>query len=148
MNKSRIFELKLRRSEYVNKKNTIRSIIKKSEREYESLIEFKCIVLRSQEEFYAINSNKSSVLSCTVNVQKNSNTSQKYFNGMKSVLGEVGSKIGVVYSKILEYISKELKKCEKLVNDSEDEIRRCERKIAEIDRQIKEAEKLIMGGDL
>lgn len=88
------------------------------ERAYESLSNFKTTVSHAQEDFYAINSNKSSILSEVANIKENSITAQRYYSGMQNIFSGIGSKIiGVVYSVLLGSISVKLKSYANTVND-------------------------------
>lgn len=145
--------LQSNRQIYINKKINARSQITRCERAYESLSNFKTTVSQAQEDFYEINSNKSSILSEIANVKKNSITAQRYYSGMKNIFSGIGSKIiGVVYTVLLGSISAKLRSYANAVNDYEDDISLYDRKIAEIDRQIEEARKaeelakLVLGG--
>ena len=130
------------RQNYVNKKNNAGNQITRCERAYESLSRFKTTVSQAQEDFYAINTNKSSILSELANVKKNSITVQKYYSGMQNIFSGIGSKIiGVVYTVLLGSISTKLRSYANAVNDYEDDIALYDKKIAEIDRQIEEARK-------
>lgn len=142
MSVSVIPTLQSKRQNYVNKKNNACNQIKKCERAYESLSNFKTTVSQAQEDFHAINSNKSSILSEVANVKKNSITAQRYYSGMQNIFSGIGSKIiGVVYSVLLGSISAKLRSYANAVNDYEDDIAVYDRKIAEIDRQIETARK-------
>lgn len=68
--------LQSKRQNYVNKKNNARNQITRCERAYESLSNFKTTVSQAQEDFHAINTNKTSILSEVANVKKNSITAQ------------------------------------------------------------------------
>ena len=134
--------LQSKRQDYVNKKNNARNQITRCERAYESLSNFKTTVSQAQEDFHAINSNKSSILSEVANVKQNSITAQRYYSGMHNIFSGIGSKIiGVVYSVLIGSISAKLRSYANAVNDYEDDIALYDRKIAEIDRQIEAARK-------
>lgn len=146
--------LQSKRQNYVNKKNNARNQITKCERAYESLSDFRITVSQAQEDFHAINTNKSSVLSEIANVKKNSIMAQKYYSGMRNIFSGIGAKgIGVVYTVLLGSISLKLRSYANAVNDYEDDIALYDRKIAEIDRQIEvarkteELAKLTLGGE-
>lgn len=129
--------LELKRQEYVDRIVNARGKIKKSERAHASLSTFKTQVLKSQEDFHAINSGKDSVLSDVSGVMNNSKCAKKYHSGMKNILEGIGTKIiGVVYTVLIASISVKLKSYSKSVTDCDDEIRYCNKKIAEIDKQI------------
>ena len=134
--------LQSKRQDYVNKKNNARNQITRCEMAYESLSNFKTTVSQAQEDFHAINTNKSSILSEVANVKQNSITAQRYYSGMHNIFSGIGSKIiGVVYSVLIGSISAKLRSYANAVNDYEDDIALYERKITEIDRQIEAARK-------
>lgn len=70
MSVSIVPSLQTKRDNYVNKIENARDQITRCERGYESLSGFKTIVLQSQVDFYALNTNKSSFLSAVTNVKK------------------------------------------------------------------------------
>lgn len=140
MSVSIIPELLAKRQDYVNKKNNARNQITRCERAYESLSNFKTTVTQAQEDFQAINSNKSNILSEVANVKQNSITAQRYYSGMHKIFSGIGSKIiGVVFSVLIGSISAKLRSYANAVNDYEDDIALYDREIAEIDRQIEAA---------
>ena len=142
MSVSVIPTLKSKRKKYVNKITNAQQQIAKCEEAYETLIAFKTVVSRSQEDFFTINSSKENILVLVENVKKNSITAQRYHDGMKKIFTGVGSKIvGAVYTVLLSLISAKLKSYLNSVNDYEDDISSYEKKIATIDKQIKAAEK-------
>lgn len=137
MSISKIPILELKRQEYVDRIVNARSKIKKSERAHGSLSTFKTQVLKSQEDFHAINSGKDSILSGVSGVMNYSKCAKKYYSGMKNILEGIGTKIiGVVYTVLIASISVKLKSYSKSVTDCDDEIRYCNKKITEIDKQI------------
>lgn len=142
MNESIVPALQAKRQIYIAKKDNARKQITRCERAHESLSNFKTTVSQAQENFHAINSNKSSILSEVANVKQNSITAQKYHSGMQNIFSGIGSKIiGVVYTALLGSISIKLRSYANYVNNYEDDIALYDRKIAEIDRQIESARK-------
>lgn len=134
--------LESKKLDYIYRINIAHNQITRCERAYESLSNFKTTVSQAQEDFHAINTNKSSILSEVANVKQNSITAQRYYSGMHNIFYGIGSKIiGVVYSVLIGSISAKLRSYANAVNDYEDDIALCERKIAEIDRQIEAARK-------
>lgn len=134
--------LQFQRQNYENRINNARNQIKSCERAYESLSVFKTIVLRSQEDFYTINSNKLSILSDLENIKTNSLTVQRYYSGMQNIFTGIGTKVvGVVYTVLLSYISARLRNYSDSIINYENDINFYEKRIVDIDRQIKAARK-------
>lgn len=104
---------------------------------YESLMEFKRLVLTSQSDFHSLNGGQYKKIASVENI-KNSLIAEKYAEGMKNRLESGGSKlIGLTYSNLLKRISsqaqdylKKISECEKYIGLYKTQINSLDRNIA------------------
>lgn len=116
--------------------------LKKCERNYESLRNFKGTLTTSQEEFETINSGGTNAFSEIESIKKDCRTAQKYQEGMTTVLNGIGAKmVGGLYSTMGMTVSLRLQKYLYDINTYDDEIARCRVRIDTLERKIAEAEK-------
>ena len=134
--------LQAKRRDLLNKISEAQNQITRCERAYESLCEFKTIVVQSQEDFHEINSSKIGCLSGIETIKMNSKVAQRYYAGIHNIITGIGSKIiGGVYVTLIVSISAKLRSYSNAVNEYEDKIDSYESMIKNIDRQIDAARK-------
>lgn len=137
-----ISSLESKQHDYTNQISGLNRKIKECERAYESLLAFKNMVIRSQDNFHAINQSKNSVLGEIEGVKRNSRTAQKYHTGMQKIFSGFGSKlVGIVFVTLLSSIAVQLTAYTNKIIAYESDIDSYTNKIAKLDDQIKEAEK-------
>lgn len=129
--------LQYNRQNYENRIAANQEKIKKYERAYETLSEFKRIAQQSQEDFHMINSDKKSVLSDVWMLKKNSITAQRYYDGIEKEFSGIGTKlVGGVYEVLLFSASSKLKEYLNILDSCESDIETCQKKISDIDKKI------------
>lgn len=118
---------------YENKISETRGKIKKMEKEYESLRDFKAKSESSQEAFYAANFGKLRALEAVADYAKNNSFVEKYYNRCKKGLSKTGNRIlSVAYEFVLKQVSKELGQNLSAINDYEKDIERYNKKLDEL----------------
>lgn len=116
--------------------------LKETERLYESLLEFKTVVVKSQEQFYEANSAEKKTLEPVATVMKNSLIAKEYYGGMKGIINPVGTAITtVMYAGLIISISSKLKEYVNDIAKLEESITKVGNEIADIERKIDELEK-------
>lgn len=140
---SNLSTLRATRREYRDKITTAQNSIRTTEDDYDALAEFKRIVERSQEAFHSVNSGKDGILEDVAAVKRNSQAAQNYYNGMKDILGGIGSKlVAGAYFILVNAIKLKLTSYTNSIDRLEGQIEGYQARIRELDREIAEAEAL------
>ena len=122
--------------------------IKKYERAYETLREFKRIAQQSQEDFHMINVNKMNALFELCLLKRNSITARRYYNGIEKEFSGIGTKlVGGVYDALLVSISSKLKEYLSIMDSCDTDIQTCQKKIAELDSRIADCQRMQENAD-
>lgn len=139
MSTAAISRLYSQRTNYRDKLSDAQQQLTRYERAYETLREFKTVVVSSQEEFGSTNFNKRRSLFALDPTKPNSLATSGYQAGMKNVVVTLGNqKVGNVYAALLDAISAKLQSYSNTINGYENDISFYENKIADINEEIRE----------
>lgn len=116
--------------------------LRTSERNYESLCNFKRALQTSQGEFEAVNSGGMNAFSEIESIKKDCRTAREYQEGMTLVLNGVGAKmVGGLYSAMEVSASIKLQKYIYEISRCDEKISKCRMQIDTLERKIAQAEK-------
>ena len=120
---------------------TNRSLIKKAEKDYESLTAFKSSVSSYQSEFAAGNAGKSQALDAVLAISKDCDAAARYHKGMKHLVVRNGGKIvDVLLEKLLHYAKKSMREKLEDISGWEESNRKLQRKIERLKKELEIAE--------
>lgn len=132
-----IYDLEIRKRGIESSITNEEFAIRKTERLYDSLVDFKRVVIRSQETFNSVNSFQSRYLEEINKVRRNSKVAEKYYSGMKTILFNLGRKtIGGVYIVLLANISSKLRRYLSNIDKYEKTINAYQKMLADVNKQI------------
>ena len=141
--------LKRQQRSYKDKLEEAKQSYRKNEDEYESLLEFKRLVERSQNTFHTTQSSKKRILEDVASVKANCLAAKRYYMGMCGIFDGIGAKIVAgVYTVLLNGIRNKLTQYRSAAERCEERIEVYREKLIELDEQIEEAAALAAANDL
>ncbi len=125
------------RQSYMDRIANISNLIDAKEQSYDSLLQFKSLIMRSQNDFHIMNGNLKKKLNDLDTTKKDSDVTKVYLDGMNNCIGEIDEQMdGKGYAILLEQISHKLLQYSHNINDFEEEKQMYYAKIDDIDKQI------------